>query len=431
MLSSYAEMESAAEHEERGRINQPEVRKRIQNRLSQRRHSEYPEASIPLTLYHVAECFSQGNKIRQQREPVAQELMIPPSFTSASTTNGVPGSSDYQAHFNGQDDWNDSIRSNQLPEGYDSFGNFNANDILPPDLTSSNMMAQHAQPGSMGTTRSTTPHTGRLGTNDSFQPNNMRRFGSIAPSAPPVPADSQNEAWDSGSLSDSQWAIPGYHHNPSPLPNPPARTNNRRSISSQIHVPLARPISRHISSAASKQQMNALPSPRASDFCPSPTLQRNTVDEAYSPFNNRLGNGNTRPTTTKAHDEACSHCRTCQARSPSDEQKPGHDSPMSPSSTPLQDSSQEDLSDHHEMLANCSKVLANLARQSEYRDEDEPEPRPRSSKRNKTKREGYFVDGGRSLHEDDSGDERRQRNVVEKVVILCINNGRKMKTKGV
>ena len=435
MLSSYAEMESAAEHEERGRINQPEVRKRIQNRLSQRRHSEYPESSIfLLTLYQVAECVPQGNKIRQQREPVAQEIMIPPSFTSASTTDGGPGPSDYQVQsltFNAQDDWNDSILSNQLPEGYDSFGNFNANDILPPDLTSSNMMAQHAQSGSMGTTRSTTPHTGRFGTNDSFQPNNMRRFGSIAPITTSVPADSQNDAWDSSSLSDSQWAIPGYHHNQNPLPNPPVRTNNRKSTSSQIYDPVTRPMSRHISSASSKQQMNALPSPRTSDFCPSPTLQRNTVDEAYYPSSNRLGNGNTRPTATKPNHEACSHCRTCRVRSPSDDQKPGHDSPMSPSSTPLQDSSPETLSDHHEMLANCSKVLADLARQSEFRDEDEPEPRPRSGKRNKTNREGYFVDGGRSLHEDDSGDERRQRNVVERVVILCVNNGRKMKTKGV
>ena len=435
MLSSFAEMESAAEHEERERINQPEVRKRIQNRLSQRRHSEYPEASIfLLTLYQVAECSFQGDKVRQQREPLAQEIMIPPSFTSASTTDGGPGPSDYQTHslsFNARDDWNDSVRSNQLPEGYDSFGNFNANDILPSDPTSSNMIMPPAQPGSMRMTRSMTPHTGRLGTNDSFQSNNMRRFGSIAPSTPSVPADSQNEAWDSSSLSDSQWAIPGYHHKPSPLSNPPTSTNNRRSTSSQIHDPLARPMSRRFSSASSKHQMNALPSPRTSDFSPSPTLQRNMVDEAYYPSSNHLGNGNARPTTAKANHEACSHCRTCRAISPLADQKPENDSTRSPTSTLTQDSSQDNLSDHHEILANCSKVLASLARQSEYRDEDKPEKRPRSSKRNQNNREGDFADSGRSLHEDDSGDERCQRSIVEKVVILCVNNVRKkVKTKG-
>ena len=41
MRSSYAEMEDAAEREEWERINQPEVRKRVQNRLSQRRRSKY------------------------------------------------------------------------------------------------------------------------------------------------------------------------------------------------------------------------------------------------------------------------------------------------------------------------------------------------------------------------------------------------------
>ena len=52
MLSSYAEMEDTVGNEEWERINQPEVRKRVQNRLSQRRHSEYLKASRSLLTPH-------------------------------------------------------------------------------------------------------------------------------------------------------------------------------------------------------------------------------------------------------------------------------------------------------------------------------------------------------------------------------------------
>lgn len=433
MLSSYAEMEDAVGDGEWERINQPEVRKRVQNRLSQRRHSEYPKPSRShVRLHPRAECFTQGEKIRQQREPVSQEIMIPPSFTSSYTMDAGPGTSDYPSpslSFNGQDDRHILPRSNQPQEGYDAFDGFNAHDMLPPDQPVSNTITQHAQPGSVGMNRSMTPHMGRPAMNNSFQSTDMRPLGSLPSGPPPLPAESRNEYWDSQSLSDPQWAIPAFHQKPNPVSNPTASTNNPRQTSGHMPRPMVRPMPRRMSNASSHLQINIPPTPRTSDSHSSPVLQRNIANQAYPRSTSHLENANTESESTRDNQDACSHCRTCRAPNASDDQKPGRASPKTPRSTPSRDSSQASSPDHLEILANCSKVLANLARQSDYRDEDEPEQRPRSSKRSKSNLDGYFVDGNGSSQEDSYGDGRRRRSVVGKVVILCVKNERKTKGK--
>lgn len=433
MLSSYAEMEDAVGNEEWERINQPEVRKRVQNRLSQRRHSEYPTVSRPSPRLHaVAEYSTQGDKLRQQREPVSHEIIIPPSFTSSYTMEGAPGTSDYPSpslSFNGQDDRHNLPRPNQPQEGYDAFDAFNAQDMLPPDHTVSTTMAQPAQAGSVGMNRSMTPHMGRPAMNNSYQPNNMQPLGSLASGPPTLPAVSRNEYWDSQSLSDPQWAIPSFHQNSVPASNLPASTNNPRHTSSHMPRPMVRPMPRRVSNASSNQQTNILPTPRASDSHSSPVLQRNIANQAYHRSSSHLENANTESESTRKNNDVCSHCRTRRAPSSFDDQKPGQASPKTPTSTPSRDSSQTNSPDHLEILANCSKVLANLARQSDYRDENEPEERPRSSKRSKTNLDDYYVDVNRTLQEDDYGDGHHRHNVIGKVVILCVKNGRKNKGK--
>lgn len=431
MLSSYAEMEDAVGNEEWEQINQPEVRKRVQNRLSQRRHSECPRpSSSPVVFHPFTECFTQGEKVRHQREPVTQELMIPPSYTSTYTMDGAPAPTDYPSpsvSFNGQDDRTNLISSSQAQEGYDAFESFNAQDMLPPDQTVPNVMAQHAQPGSAGMRRSMTPHVGRPTMNNSFQPNNMRPLGTLVSGPQSVPADSRNEYWDSQPLPDPQWAIPAFHQNSIPVSNPAVSTVQSRPASSSMHRPMAKSMPRRTSSASSNQQLNTLPAARTSDSYSSPVQQRN-INQIYPQSNNHHENANTESENTRNKHDTCSHCRSCRAPNTPNDQRPGRTSPKTPSSTPSQNSSQASSPDHHDILANCSKVLADLARQSEYRDGNEHEQRPKSSKRNKSNEEGYFVDGSGSSQEDDYGESHRRRNVFEKVVILCVNNGRKTKT---
>ena len=346
--------------------------------------------------------------------------------------DGAPGTSDYPSpslSFNGQDDRNYSSRSNQPQDAYDAFDGFNAQDMLPPERTVSNAMAQNAQPESVAMNRSMTPHMGHSAMHNSFQPNSMRPLGSLAPVVPSVAAESRNEYWDSQSMSDPQWAIPGFHRNSVPAPNPPASTNNSRPASSHMHRPMARPMARRMSNASSHQQMNALPTPRISESYPSPVLQRITASQAHPRSSNHVENTNPEAVKTRNNLDTCSHCRTCRTPNAIDDQRPGQSSPKTPTSTPSRDSSQASSPDHHEILANCSKVLADLARQSDYRDENESEQRPRSNKRNKSSLEGYFVDSSGSSQEDDHEFGHRRHKIVEKVVILCMKNGRKPKGK--
>ncbi len=433
MLSSYAEMEDAVGNEEWERINQPEVRKRVQNRLSQRRHSEYPKTFDNFVTRHpVAEYLAIGEKLRQQREPTTQEIIIPSSFNSSYPMDGTHGLSDYPSpslSFNGQDDRNDLPRSNQPQEVYDNFDSFSAQDMLPPDQTVSNVMAQHAPPGSVGMSRSMTPHMGRSAMNNVYQPNNMRHMGSLASGAQSLPGDSRNEFWDSPSLSDSQWAIPSFAQNSAPVCNPRVTTNHPRPASRHMHRPIARPMPRRMSNASSNQQMNAPPTPRTVDSHPSPVVQRTAANQTYPRSSSRLETAKFEVESTESNNDACSHCHTCRAPHTVDDQRPGRTSPKTPTSTPSRESSQASSPDHLEILANCSKVLADLARQSEFRDENEPEQRSRSSKRNKSNQNGYFVDGGGSSQEDDDAKGHRRHNRVEKVLILCVKNGRKTKGK--
>ena len=433
MLSSYAEMEDAVGNEEWEQINQPDVRKRVQNRLSQRRHSECLEASkFDCTLYSFADYFIQGEKVRQERQPATQELLIPPTFTSSYTMDGAHGPSDYPSpslSFNGHDDRNLAHRSNQPHEGYDAFNAFNTHSMFPPNQTGSNVMAQNTQPGSVGMRRSTTPHMGRPAMNNLFQTNNIRPLESHASGASIEPAESRNDYWDSQSLSDPQWTIPDFHQNSLSDSNPPASTTDTRPTSNNMHRRQPKPIPRPMSNVSSSHQMNAPPNPRTSDSYSSSVLQRNNKSHVHPGSGSHLENTRNESKSTRDDHDTCSHCRTCRTPNNFDDQKPGRVSPKTPASTPSQDSSQAGSPEHHEILANCSKVLADLARQSEYRDENDSGQRPRSSKRNKSNQQVYCADGSGSSQEDDYGDGHRRRNVVGKVVILCMKNERKIKGK--
>ena len=312
--------------------------------------------------------------------------MIPPSFTSSTAVDGAPLTSGYHIpslSCNGQNVRNNLPQSSQLHEGCEDFEAFNAQDMVLLDQTINNMGVPHVQHKPAATSRSMTPHTRHSTMNDGFQPNNIQPPRSIASGVPPVVAEAKTEFWGSRALSDSQWTILDFHTNSMPASSLPTSTNYRQPTSGHIPRPTIRAVSKAESDDSSSQQLSAPPTPRVSDSHSSPVIQKNFAYQTYPRVRDYPEGANHEMARTNGN--TCSRCRTCQNPNILNDPEPERTFPQSPS--------QASSPSHVQILASCSEVLANLARQLDHRGENEPEQMSRSSKRNKIDREGSFTDG--------------------------------------
>ena len=425
MLSSSQEFEDTIENEEWARINEPEVRKRVQNRLSQRKHRACSKYPFALAVLNKADRPS-GDKLRQQRELENREIIIPPSFGASCNVDAGPSTSDFATplrSFNSQDDRSNLGRSIQSHNAYEDFDSVGPQDILPPEHDVSGSVGHPLQFGPPGLPRSTASPMGPSHLSGASQ----ATAGALGPLASPptsITADSRNEYWMNMSPSDRQWPVSGYQSPTVPLPSMAGGVNNLQLSPSHPPRHVLRPFPRRTGSASSHSRMAVPSSSNISETYQSVSSQKHLANQAYLKTISQASNA-PRELESRSNHSTCSHCGSSRAAGGLDGHESRYASPKTCRSTPSRDSDQTSSTNELDILSNCGNILAGLARESESNTEHE---RGRRGRHHRRKRSSSSMDHSSPRSDRNSQDGGRREcarhNVVEKVVILCLKGGR-------
>ena len=423
MLSSCHDFEDAVESEEWLTINEPEVRKRVQNRLSQRKHRASSALHIPCHRCKEAD-HAPGDKIRQQRALESQEIILPPSFPSSCNIEAGPGTADFPTSlrpFHNQDDRANFTRPAQSQDGFETFDGITSQELLAPEQDVPPTMGHRAQSGPSGYSPSTASPIGRHRVNSTSQSAAMPLASLGAPPSS-MPADSRNEYWMNMSSSDPPWPMSGFHHPSTSLPKVAGNNDNAWPNSNHVPRPVSRPSPRRTISSSSQPQINIPPTPRISEAHQSPGWQKHFTNQPYHKASHQAASSESESRSSRG---TCTHCGSSRPTDNFEGHKSEYASPKTPASTPSRGSIQTSSTDEVDIMSSCGKILANLARESEENTEREQGQRSRNNRR---KRSRSSVDNGSprsDRHSQDEGHREGSRhNVVEKVVILCLKDGK-------
>ena len=365
-----------------------------------------------------------GDKIRQQRELENQEIIIPPSFGSSYAVDTGPSTTAFAnslRSFNNQDDRSSMARAIQSHDTYNAFDSINPQDILAPEHDIPGTMGHHVQSAPTNFNRSTASPVGRPRFNGTSQANAVS-LGPLAPPPSSINADSRDEYWMSMSSSDPQWAMPGYQNPPAPLPNMAGGVDNPRPTSSHPSRQVPRPSPRRAISSSSHPHINIPSTPRMSETHQSPILQKQLANQTYQKPGYQTTHSPLEPERRGSH-STCSHCGSSRAADMLDDQRSGYASPKTCRSTSSRSSNRTSSTDEMDILSNCGKILAGLAREGSTDRESSQRHRHHRRKRSRDSSDEGSPRSDRNS-QDESHREGSRRDVVEKVVILCLKNGR-------
>ncbi|KAL9607289.1 MAG: hypothetical protein Q9167_007785 [Letrouitia subvulpina] len=384
-------------------ISQQEARKRTQNRLSQSRHSK--SQCIPVSLAFT-DGF-KGAKVRQQKEALSLELVVPSSFgTSQSDEGNISLSRDTStASYYDQDVHQALLGENQPQIGFDNFDDFNSLNLLSPQQIVPEAMGYQTPADISGLTPAMPPHVSAPIFSNSYQSTGMPSE-TLLPPALPLDGELSNGYWAGESMAESQWNISGYSHDLPPCSNPAESINS--AIPTSIvttRPPSARKFRRTSTSISERPIGSPCNLAQTPDSHTSSGSKRN-------PSKRTNGKSARRPKSTRSESgsgDSCSlhsHCRSCGASNEPSFSK-------TPVNSPSQTLSCDTSSEHLDVLAQCNKALAQLSQQSDFDGEHEPSRKPTRHRR--------IPQDGIAADNDVEAD---GQNAVDKVVIMYIKNRR-------
>ena len=379
--------------------------------------------SVPLALGPLYNADSpQGKKIRQQRESENLEIVVPPSFPSPYTVDARSSTAEFEASvrsFGSQD--NRFGLPLQSHDAYRAFEATNSQDTLPLEHDVSGTMGHYVQPEPYGLPRSTAFPMGLPRPSVVSQSIEVSR-DPPAPSSSSQSADSESMYWTSMSSPDTQWSMSVYPE--APPKNTVSYADSSRASSSHPPRPVPRPAPRSTGGSFVDSQSVISPTPELPETHRSPLLQKHFANQSYPTASQRPGHSSYEPESRKKH-TTCSHCGSTRAADGLEEYNSDFSSTRTCASTPSRSftrkTSTEDLND----LSSCRHILAGLARGST---EISGRESGQTSRQRRHKRSRNIREDGSPTSDQDSQDESLRKGgrheIVEKVVILCLRNGK-------
>ncbi|KAI4161892.1 MAG: hypothetical protein LQ342_004458 [Letrouitia transgressa] len=373
--------------EKLAQVNRQEARKRTQNRLAQSRHRA---------------------KVRQQKEALSLELVVPSSFATSRSCEGNTSSSrdTSTALCYDQDVQQDFLNTNQPQIRLDNFDDFNSLNLLSPQQMVAETIGPQTPSEISGSTLAMPPHMSHPTLGNSYPPAGNSHETFLSP-ALPLGGELSNGYWTGDSMGEPQWNHSGYSHDLSQCSKPVESNNSARSTSTMTTRPSAGPNFRRTSTSISDPQVSApCGLAQAPDSRTSSVNKRSSSKRAIDKSGRRPQSTRSEPDTGDMH-SSYPHCRSCGACN-----EPGF--PKGPVKTPSQAVSRDSSLGHLDVLAQCDKALAQLLQQSDDEGEHGPSPRPTRRRRRPQDRSAA-----------DSDIEVDGQNAVDKVVIMYIKNKRK------
>ena len=368
-----------------------------------------------------------GKKIRQQREAENVQIVVPPSFPSPYTVDARSSTADFEASvrsFSSQDDLSGLARPLQSNDAYRAFEAIDTQDTLPLEHDVFGTMDHYIQPEPYGLPRSTAFPMGlpRLsGLSQSIEVSRDPRDPPDPPSSS-LSADSGSTYWTNMSSPNPPWSIPNYSE--APLENTVGRANSSRASSSHPPRRISRPAPISTRSSFVHSQSAISPARGVPETHQSPLLQKHFGNQSSPKASQRTGHSSNEPESRK-NCTTCPHCGSTRAADGLEDYNSDLTFPGTCRSTPSRSFTRTTSTEELNNLRSCGKILAGLARGSKDISEREPSQtgRQRRHKRSRNSREDISPTSDQDSQEDNLRNGARHE-VVEKVVILCLRDGK-------